>query len=308
MLALAFLIVAGAVIAPSPACAHWSSGTLMDAPMWEADPSLIIPLYLGALAFWLGSRNVWRAAGFGKGVRLAQSGAFWIGWTTLALSLASPLHWLSERLFAAHMIEHEVLLVVAAPLLAYVRPGVAMLWSMPLAWRKTVGAALGSRPIAGPWAALRHPVAATALQAVALWGWHVPSLYAWALHDAVAHRLEHLVFFFTAFAFWSMLFHGRGGLRDERSREAVAIGCLFVTVLHSGLLGALLTLSTTVLYPDQELLAADFGLAPLEDQQIAGIVMWIPMGLVYTGAALYFAGRLLSSSERRSSRSLAQQS
>lgn len=306
MLALAFALAAAVILAPSGASAHWSPGTLMDGPTWEADPWLFAPLYLSGLAFWQGSRNLWRAAGFGRGVRPAQAAAFWAGWTIVALALASPLHWLGERLFAAHMVEHQALIIVAAPLLAYARPGPAMLWSLPVAWRKRIGALAVSPPLAAPWAALRHPVASTTLQAAALWGWHAPPLYAWALDDALAHRLEHLTFFLSAFIFWWMLFHGRGGLRDERNREAVAVGCLFVTVLHCGLLGALLTLSTHVWYPSQELIASDFGLTPLEDQQLAGLVMWIPMGLVYTGAALYFASRLLSGSERRSSRRLSQ--
>lgn len=129
-------------------------------------------------------------------------------------------------------------------------------------------------------------------------GWHAPPLYAWALRDVFAHRLEHVSFFLGAFVFWKMLFNGRVGSTGQDNRDAVAIGCLFVTMLHSGLLGALLTLSTHVLYPDQEMFASDFGLAALEDQQLAGLVMWIPTGLVYTVAALAFASRLLFRSER----------
>jgi cytochrome c oxidase assembly factor CtaG len=79
---------------------------------------------------------------------------------------------------------------------------------------------------------------------------------------------------------------------------------LFVTVLHSGLLGALLTLSPRLWFPQQGLLAAEFGLTPLEDQQLAGLLMWIPMGTLYTCAGLFFAHRWLSESGLRHAASL----
>jgi cytochrome c oxidase assembly factor CtaG len=114
------------------------------------------------------------------------------------------------------------------------------------------------------------------------------------LQSEGAHRLEHLCFFFSALLFWWSLLHGRGPGRGERARDGLNIACLFATMLHSGLLGALLTLSPHVWYPAQVHVSQAFGLAPLQDQQLAGVVMWVPMGVLYTGAALYFAYRWLS--------------
>jgi len=91
-----------------------------------------------------------------------------------------------------------------------------------------------------------------------------------------------------------VLFYGRGTGRSTHIRDGISVACLFVTVLHSGLLGALLTLSSRVWFPQQGLLAAEFGLTPLEDQQLAGLLMWIPMGTMYTCAGLFFAHRWLS--------------
>jgi putative membrane protein len=286
-----FLIIA--VLLPQQASAHWSPGTLIDGPVWEYDPWLFAPLYACGVGFYLGSRNLWRSAGFGKGVKLGQATAFWIGWTSLALTVASPLHWLGEHLFAAHMVEHSVFILVAAPLLAYSRPGAALLWSTPLVWRRGAGALLNSAPIRITWTRLRHPIFVTTLQAVVLWTWHAPPLYVWALKEPAAHRLEHLSFFLTALLFWWTLLHWQGGLRSKGSHQLVAIGCLFATMMQSGVLGALLTFSTGLWYPVQERLAGDLGFTPLEDQQLAGLIMWVPMGLVYTGAALCFAHVLL---------------
>jgi cytochrome c oxidase assembly factor CtaG len=154
--------------------------------------------------------------------------------------------------------------------------------------------------VAKPWALIGHPVSATALHGLALWAWHAPPLYAWALANTAVHRLQHISFFVTALLFWWVLLHGRGTGRSLRLRDGIAIACLFVTVLHSGVLGALLTLSTRIWIPSQGALAGEFGLSPLEDQQLAGILMWVPMGMLYTCAALFFAYRWLTAFPARS--------
>ena len=277
-----------------PAEAHGGTDALVTGAAWTCDPWLITPLCVLAGTFLIGSGRVWHAAGFGRGVSIGQAAAFWTGWLALALALVSPLHWLGERLFAAHMIEHELLMIVAAPLLAYARPSGAMIWSLPVRLRPFVGGVTSAAPVLAVWALLGHPVTATALHGAALWLWHAPVLYMLALSNEAAHRIEHLSFFLTGFLFWWVLFHGRGPGRGERVRDVVAIGCLFVTILHSGLLAALLTLSPHVLYPAQVQFSSEFGLTPLEDQQLAGVLMWVPMGAVYTAAALFFAHRLLT--------------
>jgi cytochrome c oxidase assembly factor CtaG len=286
-LAICFLLYAG------PAAAHLAPGAFARGATWTYDPWFTIPLYAMGIAFFVGTRRIWRAAGSGRGLRVPQLVAFWSGWSVLALALVSPLHWLGERLFTAHMVEHGLLMVVAAPLVAFARPSGALLWSLPRKWRPGAGTLMNSVPVASAWRFVGHPVTATLLYGSALWSWHVPALYIWALENTAAHRLEHLSFFFTALLFWWVLFYGRGVGRGTRVRDGIALGCLFVTVLHSGLLGALLTLSGRIWFPQQVAFAADFGLTPLQDQQLAGLVMWIPMGLVYSAVALFFAYRWL---------------
>jgi putative membrane protein len=293
-----------ATLALRPASAHVSGAALSGASLWNYDPWLAVPLYGAGVAFLLGTRNLWRAAGFGRGVSRSQAAAYWAAWLTLALAFLSPLHWLGERLFAAHMAEHELLLLVAAPLFAYAQPGAAALWSLPAGWRQFFGR-LGRRDAVGGlsrWFA--SPVAMTVQQAALLYLWHVPSLYQLALRDELAHRLEHISFFASAYLFWRALLAGPGGRRANRARQAVAVGCLFVTLLHSGLLGALLTLSPRLWYPEQEQLAAEFGLTPLEDQQLAGVIMWGPMSVVYTLAALWFSYGLLQPRRAAGARAL----
>jgi cytochrome c oxidase assembly factor CtaG len=275
------------------AAAHGEAAdALGSAATWTYDAWVVIPLYASALLYLIGTRRLWSHAGHGRGVRHWQAACFWCGWTLLALALLSPLHWLGERLFVAHMIEHEALMVVAAPLLAVARPIGAFLWALPQRWRKALGGAAQHSPIAAPWSFLRNPLVATGLHGIALWAWHMPVLYNTVLTDIVMHRLQHASFFFSATLFWWSLFYGPLRARGY----GIAVGCLFFTSLHSAILGIFLTLARQPWYPQQEEFAALCGLTPLEDQQLAGLVMWVPPGMIYLGFALYFAARWISGS------------
>ena len=134
------------------------------------------------------------------------------------------------------------------------------------------------------------PAVATVAHGAVLWAWHMPRFYQLTLESIGWHRFEHLSFAFTAMLFWWSL--ARGG------QQGVKVACLFVTTLHSSLLGLLLTLSPRLWYPAQSALAADWGLTPLQDQQLAGLVMWVPMGAIYTVAALWVAARWIGGASR----------
>lgn len=214
--------------------------------------------------------------------------AFAFGWLALVVALVSPIDKLSEILFSAHMTQHEILMIVAAPLMVFGRPLVAFLWALPTRWRAPIGHWFHWRWISGP-------IPATLLHAVALWMWHLPSLYQATLRSEGIHAVQHLSFFLTAALFWFALVHGRYG----RMGYGVAVAYVFVTAAHSGLLGALIALSPSVIYPIYQQAGAPWGINPIEDQQLAGIIMWIPAGVLFTvvGVAL-FAG-WLGEAERR---------
>jgi cytochrome c oxidase assembly factor CtaG len=261
---------------------HWAEiGTT-----WTWDPWVILPLALSGGLYAAGTVRLWRRAGIGRGVRPGQAGCFALGWALLVLALVTPLHWLGERLFVAHMVEHEILMAASAPLLMVARPVGAMLWALPARGRRAAGS-LGRMPVlARTWAVLTNAPVATLVHGVALWAWHVPVLYEAALADPWIHWLQHLSFLSTALLFWRALLQGR-----ERERAyGAAVFYLFATSLHTGFLGILLAVARQPIYPLQTGAAPEWGLTPLEDQQLAGLVMWIPAGLVYAGAALALAG------------------
>jgi putative membrane protein len=229
--------------------------------------------------YWVGVRRLWRRAGAGRGIGTGQAACFATAWLALALALTSPLDALGGALFSVHMVQHELLMVVAAPLFVMSRPLEAWTWALPAAWRQPLANAGRLRPVAAAWRTITQPLGAWTLHAVALWGWHIPWLFEAALTSAWLHALQHASFLGTALLFWWSVL-GRGG----RRADAAGLASLFTTMLHTGALGALLTFAAHPWYAPYA--AGSFGLGALEDQQLGGLVMWVPGGLAYMGAGL----------------------
>jgi len=261
---------------------HW----LAFGTTWTWNPWVVVPLAVSAVLYCIGLVRLWHRAGLSRGVRLWQAACFVAAWFLLFGSLVAPLHWLGGRLFAAHMVEHEILMAVAAPLLVVARPLGAMLWALPRAWRQGSGRLAQAPLVAALWQRLTDPLVATILHGIAIWAWHVPAFFDAGLASERLHWLQHFSFFVTALLFWWSLVRGRG---RERAYGA-AVFYLFATSLHSGFLGILLAVARQPLYPMQTSGALEWDLTPLEDQQLAGLIMWVPGGLVYAAAALVMAG------------------
>jgi putative membrane protein len=274
---------------------HWSE---LDTT-WTWDPWVVVPLAATLVFYVTGVARLWRQAGVGRGVRTWQAACFAAAWLLLVGALVAPLHWLGERLFTAHMIEHEILMALAAPLLVLARPMGAILWAIPAGWRRASGGFARTPAVRALWRWLTDPLIATVLHAIALWAWHVPALYEAALAFDRLHWLQHLSFFGTALLFWWALVRGRG---RERAYGA-AVFYLFATSLHSGFLGILLSVARQPLYPVQTRTALEWGLTPLEDQQLAGLIMWVPGSMVYAIAALALAGIWIARSSATAARS-----
>jgi cytochrome c oxidase assembly factor CtaG len=210
--------------------------------------------------------------------------AIWFagGWLALMIALVSPMHAWGRVLFSAHMTQHEVLMLVAAPLLVLGRPVVVFLWAFPVNWSRRIGNIGKLRWFSSTWRFLTIPLVAWLVHAIALWIWHVPLLFDAVLQKEWVHTLQHISFLASALLFWWDLIHGPQGAMGY----GAAVLYLFTTSIHSGALGALLTVAGTVWYPSYIGLTSSWGLTPLEDQQLGGLIMWIPAGLVYLIAGL----------------------
>lgn len=207
----------------------------------------------------------------------------------LAIALLSPLHEAGEHSLAAHMLEHELLMLAAAPLLVAAHPLGIMLWAFPPRARHALGALVRTRAFARVWRGLSAPLIATVLQALALWLWHAPRLFDLAMAHEGWHIAQHATFLATALLFWKAILGGA-----VRKTPLTAIGCLFATALVGTALGALMALSASPWYAAYRALQfSAFGFTPEQDQQLAGVLMWVPGGLVHMGVALALLGRLL---------------
>jgi putative membrane protein len=256
---------------------------------WNFEPWLVVLLLSAAWGYARGVSAVWHSAGRGRGVDTYMAAAFGAGWAVLALSLVSPLDSLGATLFSAHMVQHELLMLVAAPLLVLGRPLAMWSWALPLAWRQRAGRVTRARAFAGTWEALTRPLSAWSVHALALWVWHVPAFFGAALRSEGIHVLQHSSFLFSAVLFWWALF----GLRRASATHPSALVYLFTTMLHTGALGALLVFSSTAWYQSTGV-TLPWHLTPVEDQQLGGLIMWIPGGTVYVIAALVIMARWLN--------------
>jgi putative membrane protein len=275
------------VVFAAPALAHAGEATSSG---WSFDPLIIAPLLFSLALFVVGTLRLRGRAARGASRLDRRTILFLTGWLILAGAVVSPLHIAGARSFAAHMLEHELLMLAAAPLLVLAEPLAVMLWALPAAARRTAGAWSRSTPVRWVWRRATDPVVATLVQAGALWLWHIPALFDRALVSPVWHIAQHLSFLVSALLFWTAVFPAR-----PRNRP-VAVLCLFATSLVSGALGAMMAFAQSPWYlPYVRLGMAPNGLSALEDQQLAGMLMWVPGGLVHALAALAAMGQLLKS-------------
>ena len=262
---------------------------------WSFDPLVVAPLLISGTVYFLGTRNLWRASKKGGGIGFWEAAAFAGGWLALLVALVSPLHPWGEVLFSAHMTQHEMLMLVAAPLLVLSRPLVAAFWALPRGWRKPARGLLKSNRLQRGWHFLTNPFVAWLVHAVALWTWHIPLLFQATLKSDAVHSVQHASFFLSALVFWWAI------MASPRGAASYGAGVLylFTTSVHSGLLGVFLTLTSKIWYPVYEKSTASWGLTPLEDQQLGGLIMWIPAGVVYIFAGLLMFAGWLRESEKR---------
>ena len=257
---------------------------------WSWEPSIVAPLLAFLLMYVVGAirrgsfqQLKWRYASFAG------------GWTTLALALTSPLHELGEQLFSAHMLQHEILILVSAPLISAAHPGATCLWSFAPRHRSAIGGWVHRVERSAPVRFFTTPLHAWILEAAALWLWHIPSLYQATLRSDWIHAAQHICFLATAVLFWSALY----GMGRSAMRFGAATLYVFGTAVHCSALGALLTFSTVLWYPAYAMTTNRWGLTPLQDQQLGVVIMWVPSGLVFIVIALALVARWLSESERR---------
>ncbi|HLY65939.1 MAG TPA: cytochrome c oxidase assembly protein [Chloroflexota bacterium] len=240
---------------------------------WTFDPSVVVGLAALGGVYWL----------YGHGPRAslpALRRQDWLFGVIVALTLfalESPLDYLADRyLFSAHMVQHLLLLLAIAPLLALSVPA-ALISEL----KRVVPQGLQRLAM--------QPVLVFVLISADMWVWHLPALYETTLHNPWVHMLEHISFVITAVPFWWVAL-----APSPLTKQLPAVGRMayvFLGGIPGIILGALITFLPGVLYPTYKLaleepglgrrLATQFGMTALGDQQLGGLIMWVPGGFVY---------------------------
>lgn len=250
---------------------------------WKFEPGVMIPVGVTGFLYFRGARESLRRSTRNRTQLKREMLFFSLGLAVMALSLVSPIHQMGGTLFTAHMVQHELLMTVAAPLLVLGRPGVSLLRGLPASIRMPAGRLFTEGPIRRAWSLATLPLAASILHAAAIWTWHIPALYDASVTNEVVHTAQHVSFLGSAVLFWWAVYNSRGARKSDGS----VILLLFATAVHTSLLGALLTASNSPWYNAyHDASARAWGLTALSDQQLGGIVMWVPGGIVYMIVAL----------------------
>jgi cytochrome c oxidase assembly factor CtaG len=248
-------------------------------------------LAAGGLIYTAGWRRYRRRLpGRFTGLHLA---VFLSGLACLAVAIASPLEEAADRLLSAHMVQHILLLTVAPALLLLGEPLLPLLRGLPYLLRHSlVAPLLRRRSLRAAAHALVHPLAALLFSSVIFWSWHLPALYQLALRVPALHLVEHASFFAAGLVFWYPVVLPWPS--RPRWPRAAMIPYLLAADVQNTVLAAVLTFSDRVLYPFYEFHSRAMEAAALDDQVLAGVIMWVPMSLAYLVPAAVLTIRLLS--------------
>ena len=252
---------------------------------WEWDIFVIPVLFLTSSLYVLGW---WRLRKGGHtqlahGWRLA---AYLGGQFSLVVALLSGVDIYQSSLFFFHMIQHEILIMVAPVLLLLGNPLPVMLWGMPRAGRRFFARLLGRRAAFRSYLArMSSPGTAWLIFTATIWLWHDPGAYQAAIHHDLIHYAEHITFFLAAMLFWWHItaaaprVHRRLGLGKR-------IGLIILALVPNQILSVGIAMSENLLYDHYDTVPRVMALAPLDDQVLGGVIMWIPGGMMYVAAII----------------------
>jgi putative membrane protein len=279
-------------LSAAPLWADSETGTSSTAN-WSWPPVIVTALAMTAILYTIGTVRIVRRST--KQRLHAPAIAFFVaGWVSLLIALDSPLHEIGEQLFWVHMTQHEILMLVSAPLLVLGRPLIPFLWALPKRWRDRVASIGRARSFRTVWDGFSSAAPAWLISALGLWVWHLPWLFDKTLQSDGIHAAQHTTFLLTALLFWWPLTNP-----TPRFGYGAAIVYVFTTALHTSILGALLTFAPRPWYSPYVATAPLWHLTALEDQQLGGLIMWIPAGTLLIAVGLWLFVKWLNQSQVR---------
>ncbi len=261
---------------------------------WSFDPPLVLVVDL-AILYWVGARRTVTPTRK-RSLQRWRSGCFYASLVVLAIALASPIETLSAQLFWVHMIQHVLLIAVAAPLFVFAAPWIRLWRCLPLDARRRLARGFSHSPRFAParavGATLGRPVPSFIVFSVVLLSWHVPTLFDATLESTTLHAFEHSLFFATAVLFWKQVIPSP----PLRARLAAyqRIGFLVGGMIVSWVLAVVLALAPHPLYGYYAHLGTrPGGISALADQQLAAGIMWVPGSVTFLIVLFVYVHRWL---------------
>jgi cytochrome c oxidase assembly factor CtaG len=232
--------------------------------------------------------SIWRLVAFAGGI------------VSLWVAVGSPLAALDEQLLTAHMVQHLLLMIVAAPLILLGAPTITLLHGLPRRFvRDKLGPVIRSRPVHRVGGICTHPAFCWLAGCVAVIGWHVPAAFDLALQSHCWHEIEHACFFGAGLLFWWPVIQPWPSVA-ESPRWSVPLYLFFAT-LPCDALSAFLAFCDHVVYRPYLSARGAFNLSPLQDQELAGALMWVTVTFAYLIPALVETIQILSGARRDTS-------
>lgn len=257
---------------------------------WRLDVSLVLLIFAT-----LYTTGWWRLRTRSRNPKLAsfkRLAAYWIGLVTLAISLMSPIDALGGQLFFMHMLQHLITIMISAPLLWLAAPFPFVLWGLPPTLRRTVAGQFNR-------AATTRSLLRSVTQPSAVWvffivvyaGWHDPELYSLALRRDWVHDIQHITFFAAAMLYW---WHVIGaGPRLHRVAIWARLALLITVVPVNMIIGIVIANGSEVIYPYYTSVPRIWGFSALQDQMLAGVIMWIPGSMMLLLAVIILLAKEL---------------
>lgn len=261
------------VMEPSIAPAHPLSPDQSFWRVWPLQPTFLIPMLLAAFCY---ARGLSRWPQRSRAHPRWRTALFYGGLLTMVLSVNTPLHAISEHHFSAHMTQHLLIMTVGVPLVLLGAPTTPILRGLPRMLRHNVLSPLAADPIVrGVFRALTHPMTALVVFSVVMISWHlVPGWYDYAAEHEGVHEVQHLSFVISAGLFW-------WNVIDPAPLHApigylLRIVYVIAQATVQSILGAFITLAGEPLYHFYERATPIFHISPIDDQQLGGLIMWVP--------------------------------
>ncbi len=219
--------------------------------------------------------------------------AYLSGLAIIALALMSPIDVFGGQLFYMHMIQHLLVMMVAVPLMLIANPFPVLMWGLPVRARRTVGRTITQdSAFRRIFAKITSPGISWLLFVTVYVGWHDQNMYDWALRSNFVHDIQHLTFFAVSMLVW---WHITGAAPRFHRTLSTAQRLIFAISLVpiSMFLGIAITFASKPIFEHYTTIPRLYGLSVMEDQKIAGLIMWIPGGMMHLLAAVILISRIV---------------